>query len=450
MGGTPMAGEVKVGCAVLLAAGRGSRLNRGRRPKPLVKFLGMPLIERSIRSLHACGIHRFVVVTGYRGEEVARFVRRLGRRLQVEVEPVHNPHWELGNGSSLLAARGAVSTPFILAMADHLLSRELIHGLLSAGDPGEGLVLAVDTCLENGLVDPDDVTRVEVEGGRIVAIGKGLPAYNGYDTGLFLCSPGVFPVLQEAVERGEATVSAMVQALARRGLAKAAELSGPFWADLDDPAAFRRAEEAVIKMVRGKHHDGPVSRYLNRPISIRLSRRLVWTGITPNQVTLASFLLAMAAAWLLSRPSYLWFAVGGILAQLASIIDGCDGEIARMKWLQSDYGAWLDAVLDRYADAGLLTGITWHVANYRLTEAWAWLLGLTAIVGSLINSYTADKYDGWVRRRGAVHRFRLGRDVRIFLVMVSSLLYRPVELLALLAGLMNVENLRRIWAMREA
>ena len=54
-------------------------------------------------------------------------------------------------------------------------------------------------------------------------------------------------------------------------------------------------------------------------------------------------------------------AIGGMLAQLASIVDGCDGEIARLKHSQSEFGGWFDAVLDRYADAVLLFGLMWHV-----------------------------------------------------------------------------------------
>jgi CDP-L-myo-inositol myo-inositolphosphotransferase len=161
-------------------------------------------------------------------------------------------------------------------------------------------------------------------------------------------------------------------------------------------------------------------------------------------------MMAALASFFLSHESYLWFAAGGLMAQLASIIDGCDGEIARLKWQQSDYGAWLDAVLDRYADSCLLIGVTWHVANYRLLGPKGWLLGIVAIVGSLINSYTADKYDGWLKQRQKVQRFRLGRDVRIFLVFLSGLFYRPVEMLILLAGVMNLENIRRIWSLRSA
>lgn len=52
--------------------------------------------------------------------------------------------------------------------------------------------------------------------------------------------------------------------------------------------------------------------------------------------------------------------LGGLLAQLASIIDSCDSEVARLTFQRSDYGGWLDAVLDRYADAVLLFGLIWH------------------------------------------------------------------------------------------
>ena len=57
---------------------------------------------------------------------------------------------------------------------------------------------------------------------------------------------------------------------------------------------------------------------------------------------------------------YVTLALGGLIAQFASIIDGCDGENARLKFLKSDFGGWFDAVLDRYADALLLFGLTWH------------------------------------------------------------------------------------------
>ena len=137
-------------------------------------------------------------------------------------------------------------------------------------------------------------------------------------------------------------------------------------------------------------------------------------------------------------------AAGGALAQLASVIDGCDGEIARLKNLQSEFGSWFDAVLDRYADSILLFGLMWHefaAAGTNLSV----LLGFAAIVGSFLNSYTADKYDGLMAQKlqGSSY-FRLGRDVRVFVIFLGALLNLPLVTLGVVALVMNVEVVRRM------
>jgi CDP-L-myo-inositol myo-inositolphosphotransferase len=137
-------------------------------------------------------------------------------------------------------------------------------------------------------------------------------------------------------------------------------------------------------------------------------------------------------------------AIGGVLAQLASIIDGCDGEIARLKHSQSAFGGWFDAVLDRYADAILLFGLMWHEFAATGTNL-SILLGFAAIAGSFLNSYTADKYDGLMAQRlqGASY-FRLGRDVRVFIIFLGAVLNQPLLTLGVVALVMNVEVVRRI------
>jgi CDP-L-myo-inositol myo-inositolphosphotransferase len=132
------------------------------------------------------------------------------------------------------------------------------------------------------------------------------------------------------------------------------------------------------------------------------------------------------------------------LAQLASSIDGCDGEVARLKRCQSEFGGWFDAVLDRYADAVLLFGLMWH--EFAATgTALSVVLGFAAIVGSFLNSYTADKYDGLMAQRlqGASY-FRLGRDVRVFIIFLGALFNLPLLTLGFVALVMNVEVVRRI------
>jgi CDP-L-myo-inositol myo-inositolphosphotransferase len=176
--------------------------------------------------------------------------------------------------------------------------------------------------------------------------------------------------------------------LAEDNRAKSMQTNG-FWIDVDDRNAFKKAEKALLDSTRGKINDGPVSYWLNRPISIRLSRFLVNFNVTPKQISFFSFVLSIIAAGLFAQGNYWLLALGGIIAQFASIIDGSDGEVARVKYLSSDYGGWFDAVLDRYADAFLLFGLTWHVCGQNFS-AWVLGTGFLAIIGSFMLSYTVD------------------------------------------------------------
>jgi len=137
--------------------------------------------------------------------------------------------------------------------------------------------------------------------------------------------------------------------------------------------------------------------------------------------------------------------IGGILAQFSSIIDGCDGEIARLKWKQTEFGGWFDAVLDRYADGFLLFGLTYYVYNSEPNVIYLFV-GFAAIIGSFVNSYTADKYDSLMKKKlsSKAHYFRMGRDVRIFIIFCGCILNQPFMLLIIIALLMNLENIRRI------
>ncbi len=133
-------------------------------------------------------------------------------------------------------------------------------------------------------------------------------------------------------------------------------------------------------------------------------------------------------------------------------MDGCDGEVARLKFRESAYGGWLDAVLDRYADAFLLLGLTWHVFSSAGSGAVV-VVGFLAIVGSFTVSYTADKYDSLMQARfeqGWPKGIRIGRDLRVLMISLGAVLNLPFLTLSLIAGVMNAETVRRIVVARHA
>jgi len=139
-------------------------------------------------------------------------------------------------------------------------------------------------------------------------------------------------------------------------------------------------ERRMLRALRTAE-DGPiVDRYVNRSASGWLSRRLSRTSITPNQVTVASLLTGLLAAWLLGSTGYLVSLLGLCLFQASMVLDHADGEIARMKFQFSPLGKWLDNWSDHAVDVAAIGGLAWRAAQDGST-AHPILLGLTAAAG---------------------------------------------------------------------
>jgi len=431
--------------ALILAAGSGSRLRpHTKTPKPLTRVLGLSLAERVVCTLLDIGVRRFIVTLGHEAETVRAHFTGIARRRGVMIDYIEAEDWQRGNGASALAAKDHTGEgPFFLVMTDHLFDPGIARALAGTPPaPGE-MCLAVDRD-KDGIFDLDDVTRVKIDDGRIQKIGKMLDDWDAGDTGVMLCASGLFEGLERAAAQNRHGLSDGLGELAGDGRAATVDVTGMAWLDVDTPDALREAGRRLLRDQGRKTRDGPVSRHLNRPVSRWLSRYLVRTSVTPNQISLISWMLSCVAAVSMAVSGYPALAIGGALAQLASIIDGCDGEIARLKHSQSEFGGWFDAVLDRYADSFLLFGLMWHEFSSTGTHL-SVALGFAAIVGSFLNSYTADKYDGLmaVRLQGASY-FRLGRDVRVFIIFLGALFNLPLVTLAVVAMVMNVEVVRRI------
>src|SRR3546814_629288 len=148
----------------------------------------------ALKGLAQAGLGRAIVVTGYRADDVEAHLA--GRNTPIPVETVRTPDWRLPNGVSARAAGALVGgQPALLAMCDHLVDPALYRRMAEAG-AGQGLRLGVDRRLGHPWIDPDDVTCVEADGTRIVAIGKGIEPHNAYDTGVFAVTTPFFDVLE--------------------------------------------------------------------------------------------------------------------------------------------------------------------------------------------------------------------------------------------------------------
>lgn len=402
----------------------------------------MTLVERVISTAARVGIDDFCVVTGFQAERIEAALADMALRRGLRITPVRNERWPEGNGTSALCARQLIDDEFVLIMGDHIFDEQILARLCAqAAEPG-GVVVAADYRVgADGIADDADATKLLVDGDRVVKIGKCLEPYNAYDTGAFLCTPAVFDALAATTADGDGSLSGGMQRLAGEGRVRAVSIGDTVWVDVDTAADARRAQR-FLRSNLAKPEDGLVSRMVNRPVSGRVLTPLLlrlWPGVTANAVSFLGLLVALAAAGGFAAG---WPALAGVLVALSSILDGSDGEIARLKHLRSSFGGYFDAVVDRYGDTAMLAAATLY-ARHNGGE-WVVAFGTAAVVGNLMVSYTSARsvVDLGYRYGGRWLAAGRGRDLRLFVLSVAAITaqWAPVAVtvaLALLAVLTN-------------
>ena len=442
-------GQCSAPLAVILAAGNGCRLQNGSDtiPKPQINVRGLSLAERSVAQLQSAGIDRFVVVLGAHADPVQAHFECIAKRRCCAIVFIVAKDWEQGNGCSAAAAESLVGDePFLLTMVDHLLSREAILKLLSEPPPPEGIALAVDYD-KSHIFDEADLTKVRIENEYITEIGKDLEKWDAGDTGLFYCTGELFRGLSRARVRGGFSLTDGIRECFNGGV-RVIDVTGNHWIDVDTPEAVREAEVLVDASLTKGRDDGFVSQHMNRPISRAVSKVLSKTSVSPNQISVVCFLLGLLGAGALAVPNAWAWVVGGLLIQLASILDGCDGEIARIKHLHSSRGAWLDTMLDRYADLAVGVAVTF-AASQHYSAPWIWPAGLVAIISFLLASYATKEYElrfGKPYPNNHFNRLKR-RDLRVLIIAVGALLGQPFTALIIIGALTHVVVL---WIMIDA
>ncbi len=113
-----------------------------------------------------------------------------------------------------------------------------------------------------------------------------------------------------------------------------------------DEATRRAAQAALLQSCR-RPYDGVGDRYVIRPVSLRLTGLLAAAGITPNQVTCANIVVGLTAC---AAAGGAHFALAGVLMLLQVVLDSCDGELARIRYMHSRLGMWLDNGSDDVID----------------------------------------------------------------------------------------------------
>ncbi|MBI4208207.1 MAG: CDP-alcohol phosphatidyltransferase family protein [Deltaproteobacteria bacterium] len=146
-------------------------------------------------------------------------------------------------------------------------------------------------------------------------------------------------------------------------------------------------KETEKKLLRSliKPTEGFMSKHFERKISLAITRRIISTSITPNQMSLISIGIGLIGGLGFASTERVWHIVGSLLFLVHSITDGCDGEIARLKFQHSKLGAWLDFWGDNAVHAMVFSCMA--IGLYRGgMSLWILTIGGLAVAGTLLSA----------------------------------------------------------------
>jgi phosphatidylglycerophosphate synthase len=146
----------------------------------------------------------------------------------------------------------------------------------------------------------------------------------------------------------------------------------------DRISAERKLDRWLVKPT-----DGVFAR-MNRRISIPISRQLIKLPITPNMVSLFTLVVGFASGLLFASGGYWNMLAGAVLSVWASILDGCDGEVARLKLLESDFGCWLETICDYLYYLFIFAGMAIGLIRNSQSTAYP-VLAVLLLVGAVVS-----------------------------------------------------------------
>lgn len=307
---------------------------QGARPRHKLAGLTLPL--RTVLTLQKEGFRRVFIAIEPGDSETAERIAA-DKRTRIEVHPI-----VVTKASDL---RDVVTGPVLLARHDVVVDPAIYRALRDAELEEEAAVVATS--------GGEAVGTALITKARIEAMGDAAPVD-----------------------------------LAGLAGARALDVGTRWHANVATKKGRERAFHELFEACR-KPMDGIVARNINRHISIFISKRIVGVPVTPNMLSIFTFMLGVAGAYCCAIGGYWFFLLGAFLFQWNSILDGVDGELARVRFQHSRTGQWLDTVSDDMSNMVFYWGLAVGVAPlpYGPELAMCAWIGIAASMGATVQYY---------------------------------------------------------------
>ncbi len=176
------------------------------------------------------------------------------------------------------------------------------------------------------------------------------------------------------------------------------------------------------------HSDSPIiDRYIIRKISGFITGLLVKTPVTPNQVTITSLVIGIVAAVFFSHGAHTYTIIAGVLYFISTVFDQCDGEVARFKHMESDFGRFFDIIVDSIVNAAIVIGIT--IAIYKTNGSGLTIVaGLLAMMGIVISLLLTTYFSSERKKDTGTKEIldKLNNKDFFYIIMLASVIFNQM------------------------
>jgi len=353
---------------------------------PLTSVVGIGLFQRAVLTLQRAGIRQLMVLVGPEESQLRQALSK-GPRVTIPVRWMPIREFPLDDPRTWEALAAEVRGFCLLSSVQAVFASTLIESLRQTVQEGQAIVVARADSGRDRQPRRSNL-RVKVRSGRLLSITS-----RQEDAALIVADLVVLPasfmgvVGQAGVEAGRVPIRRWLERAAVDGHVQvlSTEMNRSHWyQDVRDVADVKAAEKKLFNSLKGEF-EGFVDRFFNRKVSRWFTRIFLLAGFSPNVITILASLVGLAAAAGFGFGTYSAGIMAALLFQLAAIIDCCDGEVARLTFTESPFGAWLDIAMDNVVHMAIFAGIA--VGSYLQLAgtdgAWVPLaLGAAAVLGN--------------------------------------------------------------------
>ena len=345
---------------------------------PLTQIVGVGLFQRTVLTLQRAGLRQLIVLAGPEEDQLKQALGK-GPRVTIPVRwmpirefPVDDPRtWE--------ALAAEVRGFCLLSGVGGLFSRPLIEQLRHDVKEGQAIVVSYGRRGHGKRQARGGTSSISFEpGGTGLADLVVLPAALMGTSGLAATGQDSAPV-QWWLDR--------VSKDGRVRVMRANVDPTQWYQSVNQPGDLSAAERKLYGSLKSEF-EGIIDRYFNRRLSRWFTRAFLALGLSPNAITIVATIVGLTAAMAFSLGSYGAGLLAALLFQLAAVIDCCDGEVARLTFTESPFGAWLDIAMDNVVHMAIFGGIAAgaYVRASGAEQAWVPLaLGAAAIFGNVVS-----------------------------------------------------------------